>query len=231
MKRIITFTLTICVMLAIALASPLSVFAAEGNTVLIMNGTQVPDSRELEIVVSVKENSGVSSMLLSLEYDTSVFTLTGLTYGSAFASLSPVHTNTDTEAGYSAYPFKISYLGEKNDTSTGTMMTLRFKIKDDAPDGSYNITLKYDRDKDVAYLDDGKILTKNLLIDGARITLENNSVSKIETYPDSVADPVPEKNDTVTIIIVSAAVALVTVCVVFLLILKKGKIKKKWIKL
>ena len=163
MKRIIIFTLTMCVLFAMALASPLNAFAAEGNTVLVMNGTQIPDGRELEIVVSVEENSGVSSMLLSLEYDTSVFTLTDLTYGSAFSSLAPVNTNTDTEEGYGAYPFKITYLSDKNDTSTGTMMTLRFKIKEDAPDGSYNITLKYDRNKDVAYLENGRIQTKNLL--------------------------------------------------------------------
>ena len=231
MKRIIIFTLTMCVLLAMALASPLNAFAAEGNTVLVMNGTQIPDGRELEIVVSVEENSGVSSMLLSLEYDTSVFTLTDLTYGSAFSSLAPVNTNTDTEEGYGAYPFKITYLGDKNDTSTGTMMTLRFKIKEDAPDGSYNITLKYDRNKDVAYLENGRIQTKNLLIDGARITLENNTISKIETYPDAVADVDTAKLDTVTIIIAASAALLTTACAVILLTVRKGKNKKKWIKL
>ena len=112
-------------MLAAVFASPLQIFAAEGNTVLVMKGREDYDTQEIEIDVTVEENAGVCGMLLSLDYDTSVFTLIDLEYGTAFSSLAPIHTNTQTDEGYGIYPFKITYLGEENDTSTGKMMTLR----------------------------------------------------------------------------------------------------------
>jgi hypothetical protein len=170
-------------------------------------------------------------MLLSLEYDTSVFTLTDLEYGTAFSSLSPIHTNTETEQGYGIYPFMISYLGDENDISTGNMMTLRFRIKENAPDGSYHITFRYERDKAVSYLKDGKILAKNLLIDGAEITLKADKVVKIETYPDDQRQTTSESKSIALweFCVVSAAVIILG-SAVFVSIFKKYKKQKKWTK-
>ena len=184
MKKSISIFWMLGMVLTMVFASPLQILAAEaGNTVLVMKGRENADSHEIEIDVMVEENTGVCGMLLSLEYDTSVFTLTGLEYGTALSSLSPIHTNTETEEGYGIYPFKITYLGEQNDTSTGKMMTLRFRVKDHAPDGSYTISLKHERDRDVTYLQGTEILTKNLLIDSAKITLSENKVTSIDTIP------------------------------------------------
>ena len=186
MKKITYVCLTICMVLAMIFASPLQILAAgEGNTVLVMKGKENVDTQEIEIDVTVEENTGVNSMLLSLVYDTSVFTLTSLEYGSAFSSLAPIHTNTESDEGYGIYPFKFSYLGEENDTSVGHMMTLRFRIKDGAPAGVYTIALQHQRDQDVTYLEENQILTKNLLIDSAKIVLSENGVTEIETVPDS----------------------------------------------
>ena len=150
MKRILSCFLMLIMMLTMVFASPLQILAAEeGNTVLIMKGKENVETQEIEIDVMVEENTGVCGMLLSLEYDTSVFTLVGLEYGTVFSSLYPIHTNTETEQGYGIYPFKISYQGEENDTSTGHMMTLRFRVKDNVPDGSYTIALRYERNRDV----------------------------------------------------------------------------------
>ena len=171
-------------------------------------------------------------MLLSLEYDTSVFTLTDLEYGTAFSSLSPIHTNTNTEQSYGIYPFMISYLGDKNDTSTGSMMTLRFRVRENAPDGSYNITFKYERDKDISYLKDGKIITKNLLIDGAKITLAADKVAKIETYTDAQRQSDPE-NNLMVIWVISAigASVIVAVSTVLISVLIKHNKQKIWTKI
>ena len=233
MKKTILVFLTLSLVLTMAFASPMQIFAAEeGNTVLIMKGREQTVDREIEINVVVEENSGVSGMLLSLEYDTSVFTLTDLVYGTAFSSLSPIHTNTETEQGYGIYPFMISYLGDENDTSTGTMMTLHFRVKENAPDGSYHITFKYERDKDVSYLKGGKILTKNLLIDGAEITLKADKVVKIETYPDDQWQTTPDSNP-ITLWIFGAIGASVTVagCTVLISVLVKHNKQKKWTKI
>ena len=186
MKKLISIFLIIGVMITMAFASPLHIIAAEeGKTVLVMKGRENTETQEIEIDVTVEENAGVCGMLLTLVYETSVFTLTDLEYGSAFSSLDPIHTNTETDKGYGVYPFKITYLGEENDTSTGKMMTLRFSVKEDAPDGIYTITLSHERDKDVTYLKDNQILTKNLLIDGAKITLSENKITNIDTINDN----------------------------------------------
>ena len=106
MKKIISILLMLGAMLTMAFASPTYILAAEeGNTVLVMKGRENTETQEIEIDVTVEENTGVCGMLLTLVYDTSVFTLTGLEYGTAFSSLSPIHTNTETAEGYGIYPF------------------------------------------------------------------------------------------------------------------------------
>lgn len=233
MKKTILVFLTLSLVLTMAFASPMQILAAEeGNTVLVMKGREQSVDHEIEIDVIVEENSGVSGMLLSLEYDTSVFTLTDLEYGTAFSSLSPIHTNTNTEQGYGIYPFMISYLGDENDTSTGNMMTLRFRVKENASDGSYPITFKYERDKAVSYLKDGKILTKNLLIDGAKITLSADKVVKIETYPDNQRQPDPEGKPIALWIVGAIGASVIIVgCTVLISVLVKHNKQKKWTKI
>lgn len=233
MKKPILIFLTFSLVLTMAFASPMQILAAEeGNTVLIMKGREQSVDNEIEIDVIVEENTGVCSMLLSLEYDTSVFTLIDLEYGTAFSSLSPIHTNTETEQGYGIYPFMISYLGDENDTSTGNMMTLHFRVKENAPDGSYHITFKYERDKAVSYLKDGKILTKNLLIDGAKITLSADKVAKIDTYPDNQRQSAPESKP-IAIWVVGALGASVIIagCAVLVSVFIRHNKRKKWTKI
>ena len=233
MKKAILVFLMLSLALTMAFASPMRILAAEeGNTVLVMKGGEKSVGQEFEIDVAVEENSGVSGMLLSLEYDTSVFTLIDLDYGTAFSSLSPIHTNTETEQGYGIYPFMISYLGDKNDTSTGIMMTLRFQVKENAPVGSYHITFKYERDKDVSYLKDGKILTKNLLIDGAKITLSSDKSVKIETYPDDQRSSTPESKPIVIWVVGAIGVTAIGAgCAVLVPVFRKHNKQKKWTKI
>ena len=231
MKKLILFFLMLGVMLTVVFASPLQILAAEnGNTVLVMKGRENADTQEIEIDVMVEENAGVCGMLLSLQYDTSVFTLTGLEHGTAFSSLAPIHTNTETDEGYGIYPFKITYLGEQNDTSTGRMMTLRFRVKDGAPDGSYTISLKHERDKDVTYLKDREIHTKNLLIDAAKITISGNKITDIDTVPSDQQSGNGNANELWMPITIGG---MVLVCGCFLLVsmlIKRNK-PKKWKKI
>lgn len=230
MKKIISVLLILGTVLTIGFASPVGSLAAENeNTVLIMKGRVKEDTQEIEIDVTVAENTGVCSMLLSLNYDTSVFTLTDLEFGDAFSSLSPIHTNTETEQGYGIYPFKITYLGEANDTSTGHMMTLRFRVKDNAPDGSYTITLKHERDKDVTYLKDNEIQTKNLLIDGAEITLSGNKITIIDTTQNNDEQPKADADsEDLWIPIAIGCIILIISCSVLIPLLNKRKKNKKW---
>ena len=229
MKKAISVFLMLSIMLAVVFTSPTHILAAgEGNVVLVMKGEVNHETGEIEIDVIVEENTGVCSMLLSLVYDTSVFTLTDLEYGTAFASLSPLHTNTETEEGYGIYPFKVHYLGEKNDTSTGRMMTLRFRTKDHAPDGDYTITFQYERDQDVTYFKGDEIVTKNLLIDSAKITLSQKQITNIDIVSGS-----NEQNSfgNSWIPLVIGGLLLVGICVWLVSQRKKRNQAKKWKKL
>lgn len=230
MKRIMRCLLSVVMLLAAVFATSLPTVAAQGNTVLVFRG-KAQSERELSVEVTVEENGGVCAMLLSLDYDTDALILTGVSYGTAFSALDPVHTDTQSPAGYGIYPFRISYSGEENDTSVGRMMTLRFRVRDDAPDGTYNITFTYERDKDVAYLQDGEILTKNLLIDGARITLQAREVLQIETFSAANASQKTTQQSKLLIPIVIGGIVVAGAGVGVFLLLKKRKKQKKWIKL
>ena len=230
MKKTISVLLMLGMVLAIAFASPMQILAADdGKTVLVMKGRENVDTHEIEIDVIVEENSGVCGMLLSLVYDTSAFTLTDLEYGTAFSSLSPIHTNTETEQGYGIYPFKITYLGEENDTSTGKMMTLRFRVNDNVPDGSYIIALRHERDQDVTYLKDYTILTKNLLIDSAEIKLSGNEITNIDIIPDSQEqNNVSNTFDELWLPIVIGGIVLISGCFLLVALLIKNNKSRKW---
>ena len=232
MKKSISIFWMLGMVLTMVFASPLQILAAEnGNTVLVMKGRENVETQEIEIDVMVEENTGVCGMLLSLEYDTSVFTLTGLEYGTALSSLAPIHTNTETDEGYGIYPFKITYLGEQNDTSTGRMMTLRFRVKDGAPDGSYTIVLKHERDRDVTYLKDNAILTRNLLIDGARITLSGNKITLIDTVPSGDPGGSENPSDTLWLPILIGALVLVGGASLLTAVWITRKKSRKWKKI
>ena len=230
MKRMMCCLLSVVTLLAAVFVTSLSVGAEVGNTVLVFRG-KAQSERELSVEVTVEENGGVCAMLLALEYDTSAITLTGLEYGTALLALDPIHTDIQGPEGYGVYPFRISYSGEENDTSVGRMMTLHFRVKDDAPDGTYNITFSYERNKDVTYLGDGEILTKNLLIDGARVTLQEREVLQIKTFSAANASQKTTQQSKLLIPIVIGGIVVAGVGVGVFLLLKKRKKDKKWIKL
>lgn len=177
MKKITIVLMTICCMLIGVFSPTVTAFAAGNNTVIVFEGAK-QEQNKVTIDVNVRENSGVYSMLLTLDYDTSALTLSGLTYGDALSSLDPL-----SSGDYSVTPYKISYMGKENsnDVSIGKMMTLTFTVNENTADGEYFITFVYTKNRDVTYLSDGEIATKNLVISGAKITLKNSGVEDVIT--------------------------------------------------
>lgn len=224
MKRLLTFLFTVCLTIA-AFSAPafITAQAAGDDTVILFQGAE-QENGEVKIDVNVRENAGVYAMVLTLDYDASALTLTGLEYGTAFQSLDPL-----SSGDYSTIPYKISYMGDskQNDTSTGKMMTLTFTVKDNAPDGEYTVTFGYEKNKDVTYLKNGEIQTKNLIIDGARITLKNSGIENVETEQNS--DP-PEDTDggMVGVIVAGSVVGVAATALTVVLIVRKKR--HKWTK-
>lgn len=224
MKRTYILLLTICLVFATLSAAAPVAHAAENSTVILFEGRE-QSGGEIKINVNVRENGGVYSMLLTLDYDRSALTLTDIGYGAAFSSLKPLASGS-----YDTSPYRISYLGtnKQNDTSVGEMMTLTFKVKENAPDGDYTVKFIYERNKDVTYLKDGELQTKNLVVHGAKITLKNSTVSDIGTVPDDSTET-PDKNNGIAIAVaVACVVAAAGVTVAVVLTVRKKK--KKWVK-
>lgn len=191
------------------------------NSVIILSG-KANDDGEIDIKVSITKNTGICAMLLELSYDTSVLTLQNVVKGNALSSLDYLTTNTKTELGYSITPFRFSYSGNANDSSTGELFTLKFKLKDGVTNGNFKISLLYNKNQDVNYYDNnGRVKTKNLYIDNAEIELKDNVVVDIKSIKDK--DSIKANFPWTTIIICSSVAIVVAGGVVAIIILKKRR--------
>lgn len=224
MKKITILLMTICCMLIGVFSPTVTAFAAGNNTVIVFEGAK-QEEKTVTIDVNVKENSGVYSMLLTLDYDRAALTLSNISYGEALSSLEPLSSEN-----YSVNPYKISYLGKEksNDSSTGKMMTIRFIVNDTAKDGEYSVTFSYTKNKDVTYLSGSEIKTKNLVISGAKITIKNSGVESVETVESS--DSQNNNGGSIVGVVVAASVATLSlVSLIVVLILRKKK--RTWTKI
>lgn len=232
MKSIKSILITLS-LLTLAIFIPLNTYsiakAQTGNVVIILDVTEHGDN-EIVVKADVKENSGVIDMLLTLDYSDNAFELTKISYGSALASLNPIHTGYNDGEGLKTRPFRINYSGEQNDYTTGELVTLTFIIKDNVPDGDYEISFNYTRDSDVAWLDNGKIKYKNPLIDRAKFTFSGNAITRIESVTNG--QPVVEQSKGYIIpAIIGSIVGVGAIVAVTIIVLKKKKSKKRWTKL
>ena len=125
-------------MLVTVLCGTVTVASAEANDVeLALDLTQEGD--EVVAIVSVTKNDGVIDLYLRVEYDVDSLELTSRTFGKGLAALGPV--DNFEEGGYE-YPYRVTYVGSgKNVDETGVLFTLRFKVKEGAPDGKSSVRL------------------------------------------------------------------------------------------
>ena len=136
MKRFFGLLLILSIAVA-ALCGAVTVAFAEQNDVTLDLDVQ-KQGDEVVAVVSITENDGIVDLYLRVEYDTEALELVDSAFGSALASLGPV--DNFEEGGYE-YPYRVIYVGNKNSTDTGKLLTLTFKIKSGAPDGDHDIKL------------------------------------------------------------------------------------------
>lgn len=226
MKKILTFVLLIALVISSFFAySPENILAKSlsDNPVIILSGKLNPDNT-LTIKANLTSNSGISAMTFELVYDKEVMTLISVEMGKALSSLDPMTTNTNTDEGYSITPFIFNYIGKReNDYSTGNMFTLTFAIDEIKEDGNYNVSLSYNRNQDVNYIDEsGELRTKNLFIDSAEIEVKNNEIIQVST----IKDKDKPTSDTGRIIFVSLFVVSMIATIVVIYIKKSRKLKK-----
>ena len=133
MKRIIAVSILVALLLT---AFYFSVSALNENilTIDINNsslwnpeGDVYYQGSEITIPIDILENSGTSLLVVTLEYDASVFTLINVENGEIFE---------DMDQG-----INLMWSSDCESLKTGRLATLTFKISDDAPINVYGITL------------------------------------------------------------------------------------------
>ncbi len=95
---------------------------------------------KVEVDISIADNPGIVSMLLSVNYDNTYLTLTEVKEHGCLPGA--VHGNN-----YSKRPYKLSWANDtasENITANGKLVTLIFKIKEGAPEGNIPIEVSYD---------------------------------------------------------------------------------------
>lgn len=135
-KQIICIISMLAVLMSI-LCFPVS--ASDSLSLTVSEVTATPGS-EMDVTVSVANNTGLAGLMFSVEYD-SILTLTKVTFNSAFGSLltaAEPYTNPQVLAMVSPY---------ENSTATGVFATLTFKVSEQAQVGyKAEINLIYDEE-------------------------------------------------------------------------------------
>jgi len=107
----------------------------------------------VEIAVKLENNPGIASMTLKVSYDSSAMQLTSVTDAGKLGT--SVHSDNY------ASPYTLCWVNDtakENFTENGTVVTLKFKILDDAAVGNYPISISYDYDNfDIYNIDVEKV--------------------------------------------------------------------------
>ncbi len=106
-----------------------------------MTSTNAKLGDEIEMKVNIENNPGITALRLVIGYDEEALEMTGFSFGDALSSM-----NKGTSEYYgSDYSFSM-YSATADLTDCGTIAIIKFKIKDDAENGEYSITISYDSD-------------------------------------------------------------------------------------
>lgn len=133
-------------------------FPVEEGIKLIVSSVDVsPGDKKVEVVVSVENNPGILGMLLTIEYDESVMTLTNAASGEAVSDILTFTKANQLKSGCN-FVWDGQEITDK-DVKDGAILILTFDIKKEASAGSYEIDFLYgdgniiDRDLNPVVLD------------------------------------------------------------------------------
>lgn len=225
MKRVkfiaVLIALLACIMPSVSMNKA---YAADSKHKAVFLFETTQNEKEVTIEVRLEQNDGISALNMELSYNTTAMTLTNVVKGQNFDSI--VYTNQPE--GFAAVPFKFNWMSlyKINDDSTGTFLTLTFKTRDDAPNGSYNIGFK---DVDADYYEQGNQdpLSVTTIVDTARVIISKNGIEAKTVEPGDT----DESGGSVGLVVGLIVGGVVLVGGVIVLITKMLKHKKGWQKL
>lgn len=105
---------------------------------------------EFSVRVYLNENPGICELSMELSYDAESMMLASYTKGSALEKMELDTPEDEKPDGYAHTPFTFKYSGKKdsdfgiktyeNDTTTGVLFLMRFKLRAGAADKEYKVT-------------------------------------------------------------------------------------------
>ena len=136
-KKLTSFCLVLAML--ISMFSAVTVFAATNGKIQVGKTTAYRNST-VDVAISMPENPGIVSMMLSLNYDKSALTLKKVEDKGILGA--KMHSDD-----LSAMPYTLSWANDtatSNYTSTGDLVILTFDVLENAEFKEYPITLSYD---------------------------------------------------------------------------------------
>lgn len=167
-KRLALF---LSVIMVLSVVTPLSAFAEEAGSLPVISIKSVNDTAGavVDVIVEITHNTGILGATLGFTYDSGL-TLLNATEGEAFSAL------TMTKPGKFVSPCRFVWDGQEitqKDIKDGTILTLQFKIDENAESGdAYNITMSYKK---------GDVLDADL--NSIDVKLVNGSVGVVDFLP------------------------------------------------
>jgi len=210
--------LLVAILLCLA-TTPMQAAFAESTPVLLLSGKT--EGNEIVVTATLKNNDGISAMLLNLEYDKDLLTFTGYQEGDALSSLDMI-----ASGNYDVYPYVLTWSGDDNDASNGTLLTLHFTAKEKA-NGQAFVKFSYKRNQDINYFESGDLKTRNLMTDTLRIDLSSGEATAIvsENSETGNIDAEDKKNTGMIVgLAVGGAVVIVLVVLVPWLVVRKKRV-------
>lgn len=163
--------LFLSVIMALSVVAPLSAFAGEAGRLPVISIKSVNDTAGavVDVTVEITNNTGILGATLGFTYDSGL-TLLNATEGEAFSAL------TMTKPGKFVSPCRFVWDGQEitqKDIKDGTILTLQFKIDENAKSGDeYSISMSYKK---------GDILDADL--NSIDVKLVNGSVGVVDFLP------------------------------------------------
>ena len=114
--------------------------ATNGKKQIIISNASASAGDTVSITVMVSGNTGIASLILSLEFDNSALTLEKIEYNKTIGGMT-------MQPEENASPVKLYWISALEEVAGDFILaTLTFKISENAPRSNYNITLSYNRD-------------------------------------------------------------------------------------
>ena len=136
----------------------------ENDPQLVIESTKTAPGKEVAVAVDLSKNPGLAYLKLELNYDDAALELVSATNAQLLLGTYTTSKTIDTK------PYVLQWMGADDSTGSGEIAVLIFRVKDNAEDGDYTVSLNvseaYNADfEDVAIaVQDGTITVQSVII-------------------------------------------------------------------